>query len=178
MSTAPELRFEVTLGESTRLVRIQRRAGRAAGDAHYRVIMGTGDDERTHEVDVCRPEAGVLSLMLAGRSVEAGLVPIEDGYVVDVRGASAEIMVVDPRKKALRTAQGAGGNCLKSQMPGRIVRLLAAEGDTVQKGQPVIVVEAMKMENELKAPVAGVVQRVHVAVGDVIEARAVLVDFG
>lgn len=63
-------------------------------------------------------------------------------------------------------------------MPGRIVRLLAAEGDTVEKGQPVIVVEAMKMENELKAPVAGVVQRIHVAVGDVIEARAVLVDFG
>jgi pyruvate carboxylase subunit B len=84
--------------------------------------------------------------------------------------------VVDPRRKALRTAAGAGAGVVKTQMPGRIVRLLLAEGDTVAKGEPMLVVEAMKMENEIKAPRDGVIKRFAVAAGDIVEAKAVLVE--
>jgi biotin carboxyl carrier protein len=63
---------------------------------------------------------------------------------------------------------------LVSQMPGRIVRLLVSTGDPVTKGQPMMVIEAMKMENELKAPVGGFVAEVYVSEGSAVEAGAKL----
>lgn len=175
--SAPELTFDITLDGETRRLRVSRTAGAADGDAHYHVVFVNEDGEQGHEVDVSRPEAGVLAMMMGLRSVEAGIVPLDDGFLVDVRGRAAELEVVDPRRKALAMAQGAGGSVLKTQMPGRIVRLLVAEGDTVAKGDALVVVEAMKMENELKAPADATVGRIHVAPGDLVEARAVLIDF-
>jgi biotin carboxyl carrier protein len=61
-------------------------------------------------------------------------------------------------------------------MPGRVIRVLAAAGATVQAGEPVLIVEAMKMENELLAPSSGVVQRVHVEVGNTVEAGQLLAE--
>ena len=61
-------------------------------------------------------------------------------------------------------------------MPGRVVKALVAEGDTVEAGQPVIIVEAMKMENEVTAPGPGVVRRINVSQGDTVDAGAVLVE--
>jgi pyruvate carboxylase subunit B len=61
-------------------------------------------------------------------------------------------------------------------MPGRIVRVLVSEGDTVTTGMPLVVVEAMKMENEIKSPRDGIVTRVAIGAGDLVEARAVLVE--
>ena len=67
--------------------------------------------------------------------------------VVGIRGFD----VMDPRKKVLCMADGAGQNAVKTQMPGRIVRILVGVGDVVEEGDPLIVVEAMKMEEfELK----------------------------
>lgn len=63
-------------------------------------------------------------------------------------------------------------------MPGLVVKLLVAEGDEVEAGQPVLIVEAMKMENEVKAGRAGVVQKFHVAEGDSVEADAILAEIG
>ncbi|HCH66476.1 MAG: hypothetical protein CL927_04425 [Deltaproteobacteria bacterium] len=114
--------------------------------------------------------------MYGGRSVEAGLVPFEDGIDVDIRGLSHELAVVDPRRKALRTGGGAAGGSIKTQMPGRVVRVLVAEGDVVAKGTPLVVVEAMKMENEIKSPRDGTISRVAINAGDLVEARAVLVE--
>ena len=74
-------------------------------------------------------------------------------------------------------AEGAGERTLKTQMPGRVVRILVAEGESVEEGQPVIVVEAMKMENELKSPVSGSVQRLCVEEGDQVQARSTLIEF-
>ena len=61
-------------------------------------------------------------------------------------------------------------------MPGRIVRLLVDEGAAVSKGEPLLVVEAMKMENEIKAPRDGMVKRFAVSAGDLVDAKAVLVE--
>ena len=76
-----------------------------------------------------------------------------------------------------KSAEGADGNVL-SPMPGKVVKVLVAEGDEVAAGVPVVVVEAMKMENELASTRAGVVQKVHVKPGDAVEGGARLVTVG
>jgi len=176
--TAPTLTYELTVGDGeARLARIVR-TGVDDTVSHYAVeLLGAdGEVERTIALDTILPEPGVLNLMFEGRSVEAGVIPFDEGVDVDIRGISHEVAVVDPRRKALRTAGAGASGAVKTQMPGRIVRVLVSEGDAVDKGTPLLVVEAMKMENELKSPMAGTVRRIAVAEGDLVEARAVLVE--
>ena len=73
-------------------------------------------------------------------------------------------------------AAGAGGGSVKSVMPGVVVSLLASEGDEVEEGQPLLVLEAMKMQNEIAAPAAGTVRLIHVKEGEAVSAGAKLVD--
>jgi glutaconyl-CoA/methylmalonyl-CoA decarboxylase subunit gamma len=164
--------YEITTGETTRAVTV-RLLSESAGIARYALTLG---DDAPVEVEVTRPGAGAMTLLLDGASFDVGVVVDDDGFEVDVRGFPHALSVVDPRRKALRTAAGAGAGVVKTQMPGRIVRLLVAEGDAVTKGEPMLVVEAMKMENEIKAPRDGVIKRFAVAAGDVVEAKAVLVE--
>lgn len=79
---------------------------------------------------------------------------------------------------ALEEASGGagGGGAVKAPMPGRIVKALVAEGDDVVVGQPVIIVEAMKMENEVLSEGAGSIRRILVSAGDTVDAGAVLVE--
>ena len=72
----------------------------------------------------------------------------------------------------------AGSGAVSVAMPGRIVKLLAKVGDVVEKGQPVLIVEAMKMENEVKARRGGVVTAVHVAEGGSVEGGKILMEIG
>lgn len=164
--------YEITTGERTREVQV-RLISEEGGIARYALTLG---DAEPVEVEVTRPAPGGLNLLVGGASFDVGVTPDDDGFEIDVRGFPHAVEVVDPRRKALRTAEGAGGGTVKTQMPGRIVRLLVAEGEAVVKGQPLLVVEAMKMENEIKAPRDGVVSRFAVAAGDVVEAKAVLVE--
>jgi biotin carboxyl carrier protein len=76
---------------------------------------------------------------------------------------------------SLSSGAGQADGVLTSPMPGKIVKLLVQEGDSVEVGAPLIVVEAMKMENELGSPRAGTVQKVHVNAGDTVEGGAKLV---
>ena len=166
--------YLVRLGQEERSVTVRLLSEGADSGIRYGITI---DDNEEVEVDAVRPVDDVLSLLYQGRSWEAGLVEIEDGYEVEVVGLRHEFEVMDPRKKALRMAEGAGGKTLKTQMPGRVVRILVAEGAPVEEGQPVIVVEAMKMENELKSPVSGTVQRLCVEEGEQVQARSTLIEF-
>ena len=103
-------------------------------------------------------EPGVYSVLLDGRSYD---VYVEDapggGLVVDIGAHHFEIEARDPRAWS-RKAAGQGGAAVQSMvspMPGKVVRVLVVVGDEVQKGQAIVVVEAMKMQNELKANRAG-----------------------
>lgn len=82
------------------------------------------------------------------------------------RAGEAEASASQGQKKALR---------VRSQMPGKIVRIQVKEGDTVQKGDPLLVMEAMKMENEIRAQHAGVIQTIKVTAGQAIETGADLI---
>lgn len=75
-----------------------------------------------------------------------------------------------------KSAAGGGSGSLTAPMPGRVVKILVSEGEVVAHGAPAIIVEAMKMENELHAPTAGVVQRVAVREGDTVDAGQVLLE--
>lgn len=97
-------------------------------------------------------------------------------------GRSLEVSVLDPKAMADRRKRVAGGAAgewsLNAPMPGRVTKLLVAVGDTVTQGQPVVVVEAMKMENELRAPHAGKIVAIGGQIGVAVDAGALLVKAG
>jgi biotin carboxyl carrier protein len=99
--------------------------------------------------------------------------------IVYVNGRAVPVSIVDPRDQLTRrrsaVAPEAGPRSIVSPMPGRIVKVLVSEGDTVAAQQGLIVVEAMKMENELRAPRAGRVTSVKVGEGTSVERGAVLI---
>ena len=97
------------------------------------------------------------------------------------RGAMTQLTVLDSRTARRRAsagggAAGAGAATVRSPMPGRIVSVLVTEGDTVTAGQGVVIVEAMKMENELRAEIDGVVSKIHVKPDDRVDGNAELIN--
>jgi biotin carboxyl carrier protein len=105
----------------------------------------------------------------------------ESGWVVHAGGEVWDAQVVDERTRRLREVTGggrAGGGrvAIKAPMPGRVVRVEVEAGDRVRQGQGVVVLEAMKMENELAAPLAGRVTAVHAQAGTAVTKGTVLVE--
>lgn len=131
-------------------------------------------DGREYELEASEPEAGVYLLKHDNRVFEVYVSP--EG-IVNVGGYQLEVKISDPKR--LRGARGdaehGDGNAeIKTAMPGKIVRVLATVGDQVEKGDGVIVVEAMKMQNEMKAPKAGIVKQINAKEGDTVNAGDVL----
>lgn len=128
-----------------------------------------------HRVDALKLEGDFFSVLMEGRSYEVSVEARGDTYYV--RHGASELLVTlsDPSRQARDAASGADGpESIVTMMPGKVVRLMAAEGDTVEAGQGLIVVEAMKMENELKSIGAGRVKEIFVREGDVVESGAKL----
>ena len=131
-------------------------------------------DGRALSATVRLLEPGVMSLLVEGRQYRCVL----DGDGVVIGGRRVEFAVQDPRSlqgRACAAAGAEGPRPVKAPMPGRVVRLLAAVGDDVVEGQGVVVIEAMKMQNELKSPKAGRVVRISATVGDTVGSGDVLV---
>jgi biotin carboxyl carrier protein len=161
--------YEVTVGEKTYRVELQR-----AG-AGWQCKL----DGRELPLDVTSAQNGVLSLLLDGKSYEIKqeIAGPETNIVVGHERFSASLR--DPRSFRSRRGTGAAEQGVKkitAPMPGKIVRVLAPEGTAVQAGQSVIVIEAMKMQNELKAPKSGVVKKINVAEGAAVEAGQALAE--
>lgn len=117
-------------------------------------------------------------LVRDGDAVHEVRVERRAGDEVRVVSASGAIALerLDPFRDALRAGlKGGGTRKVTAPIPGRVVNVLVAAGDEVTAGQPVVIVEAMKMANELRAPVAGRVTRVEAQVGAAVDAGAVLV---
>lgn len=144
---------------------------------------------KTRVVDASWVDADTLSLVDAGVVREIRFHPREEAGAVGVEidGTSYEAIVSNGRagRTGAKGAMGAVGTSpptdatsVKAPMPGRIVRVLVGVGDRVAARQPVVVVEAMKMENELRSPRDGVVTEVLVAPGVAVESSAVLIVVG
>jgi biotin carboxyl carrier protein len=133
-----------------------------------------------HLVDAMQPAPGSWSLLLggSGRSLDLcvarGQGPGE--LLVTTRGVTVPVVVNGRRsRRAPETSSAAGAQRVTAPMPGRVLRVLVAVGDSVAARQPLVVVEAMKMENELTSPKAGVVREVSVSPGASVEAGRPLV---
>jgi len=127
-------------------------------------------------LDAVLTRANVLSIIIGGTAYEVKreLTPLDLHFWVGSARYAAELR--DPRSLRSRRQAGAahGVKKLVAPMPGKVVRLLVAEKAEVQAGQGVLVVEAMKMQNELKSPKKGIVQRITVAPGAAVNAGDVL----
>lgn len=134
-----------------------------------RFRIGDGPER---EASVETPQYGVYSVVLDGRNYQAY---VEEGAVT-VDGFRFEVEVRDPRRWSRQSRGGAsaGAQNLKAPMPGKVVRVLVAVGDAVEAGQGIVVVEAMKMQNELKASRAGKVIGIAAKTGATVTAGEVL----
>ena len=137
------------------------------------------DAERTAQVELAEP--CVYSILMDGRSYDARVEDTPEGAVVVViDGYRFEIDVRDPRRMRHRGSGGSGEGVqnVVAPMPGKVVRVLVAPGDAVEAGQGLIVVEAMKMQNEMKAARAGSVLNVSAREGATVAAGEVLATIG
>jgi glutaconyl-CoA/methylmalonyl-CoA decarboxylase subunit gamma len=170
------MRFWALLGEGARRheldVDVQLEGGR--------LVVEAGAERIAADVAPL-PDGESYSLLVDGRSYEVAVE--EDGTTLRVRlgGHTFRASVRDPLEKVLREVRPAGaaaGSVLAAPMPGLVVALKVAVGDAVAAGQALLVMEAMKMQNELSAEVDGVVRAVHVEVGQSVEAGQPLVTLG
>jgi glutaconyl-CoA/methylmalonyl-CoA decarboxylase subunit gamma len=155
-------------------------------------LPGGGVDARLLESADAEPGSG-RKLAAEVNQDERGVTVRVDGRVFDLlvegrapelhvfaSGRRASVRVESERQRAAAAVRSAGssasGGIVNSPMPGKIAKLLVAEGDQVEAGAPLVVVEAMKMENELVAPRAGTVHAIFVKPGDTVDGGAQLVE--
>jgi biotin carboxyl carrier protein len=162
--------YHVTIGERT--VRVDLDGARVAIDGV----------ELTQAELAAVPGTDVRHLLLDGRSSAIVARRGDDGWRLQVDGWPVNADVVDERTRAIRAMTGhsaaaRGPKPVRAPMPGLIVRIEVELGATVRQGQAIVAMEAMKMENELKAENAGVVSRILVEPGTAVEKGALLVEF-
>jgi biotin carboxyl carrier protein len=130
-------------------------------------------------IDARHLEGHVVHLLVDGKSHEVDLEEDGESLNVLVDDNVLRVDVLDERRRRLKQARGkfsvAGPQTIRAPMPGKIVKILVKAGDSVVEGQGVIIVEAMKMENELRAPKGGKVSGIFVTEGQTVENRANLI---
>ncbi len=162
------VRLRVASGSREHEVHVQRE------DGLYRVVV----DGAVHEVDARVVEGGVYSLLWGGWSYEVLVEQQEPGRYLVRQGTA--LRTVEVRESGTAPAgalprRAAGPEAVVAVMPGKVVRVLVRPGDVVEAGQGLVVLEAMKMENEVTSPRAGKVTSVAVEPGQAVEAGALLV---
>jgi len=134
-------------------------------------------DGRCYEGKVFTPEPGVYTLLLGPQVIEAHVEGnAQAGAVtVTVRDRAWHLRVPDRRPRRRAGEAGSEGRVsLTARMPGKVVRLLAEAGSTVHAGQGILVLEAMKMQNEVRAPKSGRLAEIHVREGQTVGAGELL----
>jgi biotin carboxyl carrier protein len=128
--------------------------------------------ESEKAADIKQVEPGVYSALIDGRSYEVRA----EGTAVSIAGRSFHVELVDPRRwnRERNHRQAEGRESITAAMPGKVVRVLVSQGDEVEAGQGLIVVEAMKMQNEMKAGRAGRVIALAAVAGATVNAGEVL----
>ena len=134
-------------------------------------------DDRDYELDASEVEPNVFLLKHKGKVHEVYVSPTGGSYQVSIGGKDIDVRLIDPKRlrgTGSGTEHGDGNADIRTMMPGKVVRLIVNTGDSIEKGDGVLVVEAMKMQNELKSPKAGTVREIRVAEGETVAAGDVL----
>jgi biotin carboxyl carrier protein len=162
------MKFEVRIGGNTRIVELDRNAD------HWRITL----DGLPLDADAVEIAPNTFSILLRGQSHEIRVTPSPNGTLTlqsSLEEFTAE--VVDPRAWSGRrhsALEAEGRQQVVAPMPGKVVRLLVKAGDTVEAGQGLLVIEAMKMQNEIRSPKSGVVERLLVQEGQAVNAGEIL----
>jgi biotin carboxyl carrier protein len=128
------------------------------------------------ESTVLEVESGIYSILLEGRSYDVRVARGMDGLVAMIGGHRFAVEIEDPRQLSRKSGHLRLEGCQKvtASMPGKVVRVLVKEGEAVEQGQGLIVIEAMKMQNEMKAPRPGKLVSIPVGEGATVAAGQVL----
>ncbi len=164
------MKFQIEMNGELREIELTQ----GQDDGQYRAIID-GEPAVDITAQILRP--GVLSLHIGGEAYRCVLEESAEGSAIYLGGKRLLYRVDDPRSLKSRRSRHGGAEGPKSvtaPMPGRVVRVLAGIGDAVEAHQGVVVIEAMKMQNELKSPKAGKVVQVRVKPGDTVGAGDVL----
>jgi len=161
------VKIEVELGGKLRTIELERTGER----------LQCAIDGRVLEAGVIEIAPGVFSLLIGGASLEARVEPCATGLRVTVAGREYAAAVRDPRhwrRDRGAAVEAEGRQQVIAPMPGKIVRVLVNAGQAVEAGQGIVVVEAMKMQNEVRAPKSGTVERLLVAENQAVSAGEIL----
>jgi biotin carboxyl carrier protein len=161
------VKIEIKLRDQKRTVAISR----AGGGLHFAL------DGRSLEADAFEIAPGIYSILIGGQSFEARVDTTGGALRVSVAGREYAAKIVDPRQwKRYRSGaiEVEGRQQVIASMPGKVVRVLAAAGDIVEAGKGLVVIEAMKMQNEVRSPKSGTVERMLVTEGQAVNSGDVL----
>jgi biotin carboxyl carrier protein len=136
-----------------------------------------GDNRFT--VDAFQPRPQSLSMLIEGKSYEVGLAQSGDTFIVSLFDDTIELELLEARKyqaaaAGIRPAGLSGPLKIQAPMPGKIVKVIVQEKVAVKEGDSLLIMEAMKMQNELKAPKSGIVSRIEVREGEPVSMSQVL----
>ncbi|HEX3759293.1 MAG TPA: biotin/lipoyl-containing protein [Kofleriaceae bacterium] len=154
------------------------------------IVDGPGPDGRfrisidglEQQVDAAAVRPGSWSLLVGGRAFQVDLDRRRNGIAASVGAGEVTLRVEDALHRRLASAAGARaparGESIRAPIAGKVVKVLVAVGDQVAPGRAVIVLEAMKMENELAAERGGTVSAIHRAAGQAVDTGDLLVEIG
>lgn len=161
------MKLELTIGDRARNLEIERQGEQL----QFRI------DGRVLPADVKQIQPEVYSILIDGEAFEARIESGASGLRIQIDGREFPIAIADPRqwrRDRNQVAAAEGHQQIVSSMPGKVVRVMVRAGDAVEAGQGLLVVEAMKMQNEIKSPKAGKIERIATQEGQTVNAGDVL----
>ena len=137
------------------------------------------DGETVFEAEIRKVSANELLFRFGGRTARIYLTRDDGRTLVSVAGSEFIVVEAPPGRTTLlkgdeRTQEGSLR--ITAPMPGKVINLSVREGDEVKRNQTLLIVEAMKMENEIPSPVDGVITKIHAAVGDLVDSEEPLIE--
>lgn len=166
-----KMRFIATLDGNEHVIDVD---DHGVDDGYYTMSL----DGHAYDVDAQLMKSNIVSMLIDQKSYDVDLEkqskePLDGRLAVRVRGRVIRFEMLDERRKKMKEAQSSrfdvgGVYTVNSPMPGKVIKILANEGEDVEEGQGVIVIEAMKMENELRTPKKGKVAALKVKEGDAV----------
>ena len=163
------MEFRLDVDGTTRTLAIEEKDGR--WHVHDGALSYVADSRRVSDEE--------MSVLVDGRSVTLLLARDKDGWLV--RAGGGDIIVREASEESRKRADGGdrppqGRPEVRSPMPGKVVKVLVAEGEAVRRNQTLLIVEAMKMENEIRSAVDGRVRKVCVSAGDLVDPERPMIE--
>lgn len=161
------MKLEARIGKENYKINIERNG------EHYKILL----NDREYSIQARKVEPSIYSLLIDNQAYDLSVENEGEKLLVEVGGGVYRVEIFDALYAKERRAkeEPEGKQIIKSIMPGKIIKLLAKVGDEVEEGQSLIIMEAMKMENEIASPKSGRVVDIKVQEGNSVESDAELI---